>query len=280
MITITGKKALVVSAPTSFSALAFREGIVEGMQMAGLLGYNAVELAVRDPRLLDTAAVISASRKLSLPVVALGTGQAFVEEGLSLTSVDKDLRRRALERLRSHIELAASLGVQEQPLVIVGLIRGGRLEDGLEKTVALRMLADGLLEVCRVAWEEGIDLVLEPVNRYESDLINTASEGLTLIEEIGCKNLQLLMDTFHMNIEEANMEQSLHLVTDAGRLGHIHLADSNRRAPGDGHIDFKTLLGVSRERGYRGALSMEIMPLPSSREAAQAALAHLNKLGF
>ncbi len=276
---MTFQKALVVSAPTSFSALAFSDGLVEGIRMTADLGYDAVELAVRDPRLLDHAAVAHLARGLSLPVVALGTGQAYLEEGLSLTAAEEELRRGAAARLRAHIELAARLAAVEQPRVIVGLIRG-KSGGKIDRAEAQHILADALHGLCGSAGALGVELVLEPVNRYESDLINTAKEAMALIEQVDCANLRLLLDTFHMNIEEANPEESLKGVAAAGRLGHLHLADSNRHAPGRGHIQFDALLRAAEASGYRGALSMEIMPLPDPRSAASLALEHLQKLGW
>jgi sugar phosphate isomerase/epimerase len=85
-----------------------------------------------------------------------------------------------------------------------------------------------------------------------------------------------LADTFHMNIEEAHITASLR--TAGSELGHVHLADSNRQAPGYGHLDVHNVLGVLQEMGYRGYLSFEILPLPTFRQAAEDAIRTVKKI--
>ena len=106
----------------------------------------------------------------------------------------------------------------------------------------------------------------EPVNRYETSLVNTVAQGLELIEQVDESNLGLLFDTFHANIEEPSIERSL---IEAGtRLFHVHVADSNRWHPGAGHLDFATFFGALSNTGYTGFVSGEFMPLPDPDTAA------------
>jgi sugar phosphate isomerase/epimerase len=127
-----------------------------------------------------------------------------------------------------------------------------------------------LRECTRAAAEEGVTILLEPLNRYERDYLNTVEEGVRVIRKVDVPNLKLLADTFHMNIEEANITASLRTAGKA--LGHVHLVDSNRQAPGYGHLDFRDVLRVLRDVGYAGYLSFEILPLPTFRQAAEDAI--------
>ncbi|HIP99164.1 TPA: sugar phosphate isomerase/epimerase, partial [Candidatus Bipolaricaulota bacterium] len=95
----------------------------------------------------------------------------------------------------------------------------------------------------------------EALNRYESHLVNTAAQALAVVEEVGSPALGVLLDTYHMNIEEADLPGAIHLV--GGRLQLVHVADSNRRAPGRGHIPFRELLAALEGIGYRGPLIVE-----------------------
>ncbi len=203
-----------------------------------------------------------------LAVPAIGTGQAFSEEGLSLTDPDVEVRRRAVERIHRQVDLAGLLGA----VVIIGLIRG-RVQTGVSREQAMDWLQEGLTECAGYAGQQGVRLALEPINRYESDLIVNVSEGLSLISEIGADDLGLLLDTFHMNIEEPSIEGSIRA---AGKnIFHCHVADSNRWHVGAGHLDFPSILSALDEAGYEGYLSAEVLPLPNSDECARRNMEYL-----
>jgi sugar phosphate isomerase/epimerase len=124
----------------------------------------------------------------------------------------------------------------------------------------------------------GVRLVLEPLNRYESDIVNNAAEGLALLAEVGHDHLGLLLDTFHMNIEEPDYAESIAAVMAVGRLWHVHLGDSNRWPSGYGHIDFAEILLALRRTGYDGYLSAELLPRPDPDEAAAATIRYIGEL--
>jgi len=165
--------------------------------------------------------------------------------------------------LRDHAHLATLL---ECPITI-GLIRGVLpLDQALQEEARKRAL-DGLAQFAAYAESLGLGLYLEPINRYETNFINSIAQGLEVLKEIGAKNILLLADTFHMNIEEVDMAEALRTAGD--RLGYVHFADSNRHAPGSGHIDFEPILAALRKMGYKGFLTVEILPLPNDFSAAQ-----------
>jgi len=263
------KTAIVVSTPgAKFEAVAIKGAISDGMAKMAKLGYDGVELAVRDPVMVDPKEITSLANRLNLGIPALGTGQAYGEEGLSFTDPDESLRRRAVERILAQTELAEKLNA----MVIIGLIRG-TIAEGVSKDQAMAWLDEALTECARAAADRGVALVLEPLNRYETVLLNTISESAELIERIGQDNVGLLIDTFHMNIEEPSMEGSIRAA--ARMIMHVHVADSNRWAPGAGHIDFRSIVKTLKDVGYDGYISVEAMPKPSADELAVASLKHL-----
>lgn len=256
------KLAYVVSAaPTRFAAVASGEDLEVATEELARLGFEGVELAIRDPAAVEAGRVATVVDRWGLRVPALGTGQAYVDEGLALSSPDAGVRDRAVDRLLAHVELAAPLGA----LVIVGLIHGP-IPAGWDRARAASQVRRGLARVARAARARGLRVVLEPINRYETNWLNTVEEVLEFLEELGEDNVGVLPDTFHMNIEEADPQAALWRARD--RLWHVHVADSNRRAPGSGHLDFRAVLGTLRELGYTGFVSAEVLPLPSWREAA------------
>ncbi|TMJ00764.1 MAG: sugar phosphate isomerase/epimerase [Bacillati bacterium ANGP1] len=241
----------------------------EALRTAADLGYDGVELAVRDPSQVDAEAVLRTVRDAGLAVPAIGTGQAYLKDGLSLSHPDEGIRARAIERLETHIRIATVFGAA----VIVGLLRG-RITGDRAATEA--RLSGALRRILPLAEREKIPVVFEPVNRYETDFLVTMDEVLDLINRLASPALGILADTFHMNIEEASIESSLRRARP--RLRHVHVADSNRHAPGWGHLDFPALVRVLRELGYTGYLSAEILPRPDPVSAARQAIAHLRPL--
>jgi len=120
-------------------------------------------------------------------------------------------------------------------------------------------------------------LVLEPVNRYEGDIVITAEEGLGLIDEVGHSHLGLLLDTYHVNIEESSLTEPFRRGMAAGRLWHVHLGDSNRLPPGQGHIDFPSIVAALSESGYQGYLSAELLARPDPDTAAEATIKYMRQ---
>ncbi|WP_376791728.1 5-keto-L-gluconate epimerase [Thermoflexus sp.] len=253
--------ALVLSwQPTRFEAAAAIKDLERTLGRLRALGYAGVELAVRDPAVVPVQRLRALFERYGLQVPAIGTGQAWVDEGLSLTHPDPAVRKAALARLEAHLALAAEWGA----MVIVGLIRG-RLMEGVNRTQAMSWLLEALARLAELAAARGVRLVLEPLNRLETDLVNTVEEALLVIRRVGYPNLGVLLDTFHANLEEASLEAAIARAGD--RLFHVHIADSNRRAPGWGRLDFDSILKALREVHYRGWLSAEVVPHPSLEEA-------------
>ncbi len=264
------KLGIVLSSqPSSFSAIPFTEGIAENVAKIKHLGYDGVELAVRNPDQLDVDLLLSLLEQHQITVPAIATGQVFLEEGLSFVSPHPEIRQKAVDRIRSHVRLAKVLDA----LVIIGLVHGRKTAETSDEE------ADTwLMEALRNCAQEdpSVRLVIEPINRYETNLINTVGSGLELMKKVNMKNVGLLLDTFHMNIEEPSMSESILAARDY--LFHFHVADSNRWYPGAGHIDFASLLDTLKQIGYQGFVSAEIMPFPDPDTAAKKTIAYMRKL--
>lgn len=266
------KYSIVLSTQvTKFEAATLKGDFESNVRRVAEWGYQGVELAVRDPSLVDTDALAEVTARHGLKVPAIGTGQAWGEEGLSFTSNDPLIRRKAVERIKSHIPLAVKLNA----VVIIGLIRG-ITPAGQTHAQSMRYLVECLQECSAEAAPFGIRYALEPLNRYETDLIHTVEQGLRLIEDVGMPNFGLLLDTFHMNIEEPDMQAGIRACGE--RIFHFHVADSNRWYPGAGHLDFPALLGTLKETGYAGFVSGEFLPRPDALTAAEKAIAFLREI--
>lgn len=238
-----------VQDPTPFSVFSPAEW-PESLARAQAAGYTVVELAITDPAALDAGELTALTSRHRLKVAAFTTGQAAGKEGLSLSSPDDAIRERAVSRMLSHAKIAQNL----HAVVIVGLLRG--------KTGELRLLRDSLKE-CTRAYPK-VCFALEPLNRYETVLLNTVSQALEFVDQVGMENLGLLFDTFHANIEEHSVKEAVELCGE--RLFHVHLADSNRWIPGFGHFPFPELWEALEKVRYKGALVLECFSRPSPEQ--------------
>jgi len=280
------KLSFVISTqPTKFQAIAFDPNFQANAAYLAQLGYDGIELGVREPNQLDVAELQRTLATYHLQVPAIGTGQAFVEEQLSFTDADAAVRARARARVQTHIALASVLARSDfgdeaikawegdcfaslattKPLVIIGLIRGKTCAPGT-RTQAHAWMVDALRMLAQDAHARGIRLAIEPINRYETEWVNDVASARALIEEIGADNVGILFDTFHANIEEPNIEASLRAC--GVQLFHVHLADSNRWYPGAGHTNFASIIATLREMNYAGWVSAEILPQPDVKRAA------------
>ncbi|HSM25202.1 MAG TPA: 5-keto-L-gluconate epimerase [Anaerolineaceae bacterium] len=256
---------------TKFQAATFSGEIKENLSKIATLGYDGVELAIRDPKLVNLDELEGITKSLFLEVPALGTGQAWGEEGLSFTDPDPQIRKSAIERIQSHVPVAERFNA----VIIIGLIRG-ILKPGVSQEQAMIWLINALQQCCSEAEKVGVRLALEPINRYETSLINNVEQGMQLISDVGAENFGLLLDTFHMNIEEPQIEESIQLC--GNRIFHFHVADSNRWYPGGGHLDIRSIITSLFNTGYNGFISGEFLPYPDGDTAAQKSIKHLLKI--
>jgi sugar phosphate isomerase/epimerase len=230
------------------------------------LGFDAVEVFPPSADAVDVKLLRTLLDEHGLKLAAVGTGAGWVKQRLTLTTADAGQRERAQTFIRSIIDLA---GTFEAPAIIGSM--QGRWGDGMTKETALGYLADALDTLAAHAGGFGVPVLIEPLNRYETNLINTVDDGMRLLGTLSAKNVRLLCDLFHMNIEEVDMAASLKQAGSA--VGHVHFVDSNRRPAGLGHLDFAPVADVLRAIGYQGYASAEALPYPDSDRAAQQTIA-------
>jgi sugar phosphate isomerase/epimerase len=206
-----------------------------------------------------------------MKLAAVGTGAGRVLRGLHLASPEEEIRLKAHDFINDMIEFGARFGAP----TIIGSMQGC-LEEGVEREQALVWLAEGLNELGQEAAANGVNLIFEPLNRYETDLINKLGDSVELIKSAKCKNIFLLADLFHMNIEEESIAGAIRSFGDY--IGYVHFVDSNRRPAGMGHIDFAEVAQILNEIGYDGYASAEALPYPDSDKAAAQTIAAFRKL--
>jgi sugar phosphate isomerase/epimerase len=237
----------------------------ECCQRAAELGFDSVEIFPPDAETFPREELRALLSAHGLGLAAVGTGAGWVKHGLQLCDVDDTKRAEAIAFISALIDVAAEFGAP----AIIGSMQG-RSSAAVPRESALDYLADALTTLGERAAGHGQVLLYEALNRYETDLFNRQADAAAFLEARGLKHVRLLCDLFHMNIEEADIAETLRGI---GRhVGHVHWADSNRRAMGLGHTPTEPIVRALREIGYTGHLAAEVFPLPSSDEAAAASI--------
>lgn len=243
----------------------FHDGLESGCRVAAELGFEGVEIfpgSAADLPVADVRRVLVAH---GVSLAAVGTGAGWVKHALHLCDPDPGVRSRARDFIVGVIDAAGELGAP----AIIGSMQG-RCSAGMSRDEAVALVADALGTLADRAARHGQMLLYEPLNRYETDLFNCQEEAAAFLGRHGLGRVKLLCDLFHMNIEEADPSATLAAVGD--RIGHVHWADSNRRAIGMGHTDPRPIVAALRSIGYTGFLSAEIFPLPTPVEAARRSI--------
>ena|SRR5437667_9978213 len=248
----------------------FSDGLAAGCAKAAEHGFDAVEIFPSSGDALDRGQVKSLLAQYNLRIAAVGSGAGWVKHRLHLTDPDAAVRRRAREFIAAIVDFAGSLGAP----AIIGSMQG-RWGDGVTRAQALAWLAEALEELGPRAAVHGVALLYEPLNRYETNLLNRVDDALSFFKSLRAQNVKLLCDLFHMNIEEAAIGDALRLA--GPRLGHIHFADSNRQAIGFGHTEIEPVVHALRDTGYEGYISGEVLPLPDGDTAAKQTIASFKR---
>lgn len=231
------------------------------MQKASKLGFDAMELFTPASDTIDEGRLKELLDQYQLELSAVGTGAGKVIHGMTLTDPDPVIRQKAISFVSDMISFGAKFGAP----AIIGSMQGNVLE-AKDRELTLSWLAEALEVLGEKAHASGTFLIYEPLNRYETNLMNTMKAGVEFLEKLDTKSVKLLADLFHMNIEEADISESI--LASGPHIGHIHFADSNRKPIGLGHTEMSSVSKAIKSINYEGYISAEAFPEPSPDEAA------------
>lgn len=232
------------------------------IRRASQLGYDALELYWPGPDRIPMKEISEACKRHDMKICAFATGNAYLRDGLSLIDPDKAVREAALQRLKDFVDAAAPWGA----IVIIGSIRGN-VKPGESKEAAKDLLAEGLRSAALYGKDLGVGFRVEAINRFENNYLNNSREILSFFQDYQLPNVKVMLDTFHMNIEEPDPVESILNCGDL--LGYFHIADSNRLYPGAGHIPLQQIIDALRKIDYRGPITAECLPLPDQDTALE-----------
>lgn len=247
----------------------FRQPLPEAFALAAELGFDAVELFLPSADFVTVGEIRELASKHRLQIAAVGTGAGMLRHGLSLPDPSAEKREAALDFILALVDFGGQLGAP----AILGSMQG-KWGGEVSRDQALDWLAEALHTIGQAAAKQGVPFIYEPLNRYETNLLNRLGQSADFLATRKIENVLLLADLFHMNIEESDPGEALYYADSY--VGHIHWADSNRQAMGLGHTSTTPIVDALRQIGYQGYLSAEILPLPDPETAARQTLSSIH----
>jgi len=242
-----------------------------GIHLAAEIGYDGVELMMRDAAPNDADALARAAEAAGLQISMCCTGEVYGEDRISFTDPDASVRAAARSRALGIVAFAARLGVD----INVGRLRGGyRTEVPAEQT--RRWARDAFLEVCDRAGDLGNRVLLEPLGPQVGNFLNTTAECLAYVRELNHPHFGLMLDTAHIFACGEDLPTSV--AAAAGEFHYLHLTDSDRRPLGMGNVDFSAVAKAIRAAGYDGWAAVEVFQQPDSETAMRASYDVLQRL--
>lgn len=226
-------------------------------------GYDKVEIAVEDPQLTDPQKIKKLLEENELEAIVCG---AFGNTR-DLTSDDKSLRKNGLDYIEACLDIASELDAGFFAGPMYSAVGKARMVSAAQKKIEWDRAVEGLRDICGKAQSKGLQIGIEPLNRFESDLINNVGDVLRLITEIDHPAARICLDMFHMNIEEPDPEQAI--VAAGDKLIHIQVSENYRGVPGTGSSNWKAYYNGLKKINYQGTVSIESFT-PENKELAAA----------
>lgn len=251
-----GLSSFIVESP-------FRDSSLKALGHFRAMGYDTIEICIDDPADLTATAVRAALRDLDM---SASIGGVFTDER-DMSSEEESVRKNARTYLLECVSFAAAVGARVVSGPMYAAVGKTAYLEPREREAQRARAVEGLRAVARNAADLGILLSIEPLNRFETDLVNTVEQGLELCDQIDLPNVGLTLDTFHMNIEEPDLPQAIRAA--GGRLISFQASENDRGTPGSGHIDWVGVFRALDEVDYRGPVIVESFDY-ESREIARA----------
>lgn len=236
----------------SYNTLVYAgEDISEGIARLSKFGYDGVDI-VGEPEQYDTEYINKLLKQHNIEASSIC---GVFNEERNFVSSKPEIRRNAIDYVKKCVDFAE---VIQAKFISISATTCMKISPEASEEEEWKWGVEGIREAGLYAAEHNIRLTLEAWNRYETYLINRLDQALKMVNDINLPSVGVMADTFHMNIEESNIGDALRNVND--KLYYVHIADSNRAAPGRGHIDFKEVARALRDINYDGWIAMELLP--------------------
>jgi D-psicose/D-tagatose/L-ribulose 3-epimerase len=229
------------------------------------MGYDIIEIAVEDTSIIDWKTIKEIARDLDLKITVSG---AFGAER-DISSTEPAYRETGKQYIIDCIKIAQDVGSPIFGGPVYSAVGKTRLVSDDQKKQEREWCVNTLVEIGKIAADHGVVVGLEPLNRFETDMVNTVDQALSIVHEVASPNLKIVLDTFHSNIEEKDIPTSIRKI-GKDLLCHVQGNESDRGTPGTGHLEWEGISEALKEIGYDGAVVIETFGQPS-KELARAA---------
>jgi D-psicose/D-tagatose/L-ribulose 3-epimerase len=215
------------------------------------MGFDIIEICIEDPATIDASRINDALKENDLSATVCG---AFGPDR-DASSEENSVRANAAKYLETCIDAAQKFGAPVVAGPMYSAVGKTRLLSRDERAKQWSLAVETLKPVADYAGQRGVQLAIEPLNRFETDFINTVEQGLDLLGRIDASNVGLLLDTFHMNIEEKDIAKTIR--SAGSKVFHFHTCENDRGTPGTGHVEWKEVVTALRDINYQGPVVIE-----------------------
>lgn len=244
-------------------ASPFSDADLHLMRKVKSMGYDVIEICIEDPTKLSADKMLKAAQENELTISICG---AFGPDR-DVSHEDPEIRAKGIEYLKLCVDFASEVGSSFVSGPMYSATGKARLLSPEDKKQQFRWAVESLTLVASYAGSKNIGLAIEPLNRFETDLVNTLEQGVELCKAINLRNVGLLIDTFHMNIEEKSLTEAITFA--APFIFHVQASENDRGTPGKGQIHWDELFEALSKIGYEGQIVIESF-LPTVKEIAKA----------
>lgn len=214
-------------------------------------GFETVEIPVEDPSHIDPAKVKAAADKAGL---AIGSVCACMGPGRDFRGTPAE-QKTAMDYCKTLIDQAVVLACPSMIGPVYSVVGKADAVEPAQQKVEWALVVKNLKVLAKYAEQKGVQICIEPLNRFETDFLNTVEQALKLVKDVGSKAVKIHLDTFHMNIEQKNQGDA---IRKAGKLlAHFHACGSDRGTPGNDHIDWKPIAKALKDIKYEGDVVIE-----------------------
>jgi D-psicose/D-tagatose/L-ribulose 3-epimerase len=236
---------------------------LDQLSHAKSIGFDVYEIAVENPDVIDIERVRDEALRVGINVNICG---AFGETR-DISSDVSEFRENGIAYIKTLVDMAQTVGSPYVAGPMYAAVGRTRLATSEEKRKQVELAAENLKSLADYAAKRNVTLALEPLNRFETDFMNTVEQGLEFLKLVNFDNVGFLLDTFHMNIEEKSLPSAIHMAK--GKIVDFHSCANDRGTPGEDHFDWQSIRQALMDAEYAGPVVIESFT-PEITEIAKA----------
>jgi D-psicose/D-tagatose/L-ribulose 3-epimerase len=241
----------------------FTNDKLDQLAHAKKIGFDVYEIAVEDPDAIDAAKVFTEAQRVGIAVHVCGA----YGETRDISSDVPEYRENGMAYGKRLIDMAAALRSPYVAGPMYAAVGRTRLASREEKERQTDLAVENMRKLAGYAADKGVSLAIEPLNRFETDFINTVGQGLEFLDRVDCENVGFLLDTFHMNIEEKSLTDAIRMAK--GKIFDFHACANDRGTPGEDNFDWAAIRSALADADYSGPVVIESFT-PGIKEIAKA----------